>query len=518
MNAMEEKLDNPSCLEILHEVFRAQFEVLWGGDVLDREISGIGLGTYDRNGAPTFWTPNGEKSGYWLAILPEDHSPVLEFLIPSLVRQGVGAVFLVGTTPSQYLPPTTLDLAKKTRLPIVFVSDSSAVESFTEVVSYFTANESADPELPTLLASNSAYLDDPQLLMDLFASRLGASLYLTSSKRDEPIFTSSRESALSAQNQPREVSEVFSSSNEVFHLEARWPYPPSRRSKARLNLYSKYATLCLRPWVLNRHEELVEDQVRKMDLLTALASVEDPTAQDLLAVQAHEYGWKTTAWHIAVWADISHPELAEPSLKLLRQTLHIDLGDSNWVLHGANEICFIFSLADESEIPFSDLYTAPEKLVPPRKHLSFLAISLPQFGTQGLGLAVLEARRLHRHAKANSAGSKVHIQSHKVDDPLLVHVLGGPLAFKQAQAKVRLLVDHPNTELFRTLDTYLQCESNLSETSQRLHIHRNTVSQRLQTVAKLLSFSFDDHKEKLALRCAFEILRSESHVAGKYDR
>ena len=60
-------------------------------------------------------------------------------------------------------------------------------------------------------------------------------------------------------------------------------------------------------------------------------------------------------------------------------------------------------------------------------------------------------------------------------------------------------------QLLATLSTYLDVESNASETAARLHVHRNTVLQRLSRIRELLPIDLDQPADRLAVQVALRL-------------
>ena len=68
-------------------------------------------------------------------------------------------------------------------------------------------------------------------------------------------------------------------------------------------------------------------------------------------------------------------------------------------------------------------------------------------------------------------------------------------------------------DLVKTIETYLNCQCEISETSRRLYVHRNTVKYRIEKMEKMLNCSFRDPSDSLRFRVALligKILESES--------
>lgn len=73
-----------------------------------------------------------------------------------------------------------------------------------------------------------------------------------------------------------------------------------------------------------------------------------------------------------------------------------------------------------------------------------------------------------------------------------LHVLGN-LAFPEGEYEF---------ELRRTMEAYLNCQSDITETSKKVHAHRNTVKYRLTKVEHLLGRSLSDPDFSLMVRLA----------------
>ena len=73
-----------------------------------------------------------------------------------------------------------------------------------------------------------------------------------------------------------------------------------------------------------------------------------------------------------------------------------------------------------------------------------------------------------------------------------------------------------NTELLKTLDTYFRHQTKLAETARKLHIHVNTLRQRLDRIGQILDTSLDDSLVNLNLQLAlrvYEIMPKEDTSA-----
>ncbi|RKJ30086.1 PucR family transcriptional regulator, partial [Butyricicoccus sp. 1XD8-22] len=67
------------------------------------------------------------------------------------------------------------------------------------------------------------------------------------------------------------------------------------------------------------------------------------------------------------------------------------------------------------------------------------------------------------------------------------------------------LPDDEQTILFETLNEYLECHCQISETAKRLFVHRNTVIYRIEKCSSLLNKDLKDPEVTLQLRLALRI-------------
>lgn len=72
-------------------------------------------------------------------------------------------------------------------------------------------------------------------------------------------------------------------------------------------------------------------------------------------------------------------------------------------------------------------------------------------------------------------------------------------------------IDHydrrKNTDLLDTLETYLECAGNLTKTSERLFVHRNTLIQRLERLQALCDIDMQDRSNWLTLQVAIKVYK-----------
>ncbi|MEX1019211.1 MAG: helix-turn-helix domain-containing protein [Litorilinea sp.] len=65
--------------------------------------------------------------------------------------------------------------------------------------------------------------------------------------------------------------------------------------------------------------------------------------------------------------------------------------------------------------------------------------------------------------------------------------------------------DNKNAELVETLEAFFACHGNLSQTANRLHIHRNTLTYRLERIATITQLDLDDADARFSLQLALKL-------------
>lgn len=74
-----------------------------------------------------------------------------------------------------------------------------------------------------------------------------------------------------------------------------------------------------------------------------------------------------------------------------------------------------------------------------------------------------------------------------------------------------------NTDFMRCLETYLVNDKNLVESASILHVHRNTMSYRIEKIKAILNLNMDDKNTSLHLLLSFKILEFAG-VAGSLSQ
>ena len=77
--------------------------------------------------------------------------------------------------------------------------------------------------------------------------------------------------------------------------------------------------------------------------------------------------------------------------------------------------------------------------------------------------------------------------------------------FRKTLGKLISHDDNKHAELVQTLEAFFACHGNLSQTATRLHIHRNTLTYRLEQIANITQLDLDDPEARFALQLALKL-------------
>jgi len=91
---------------------------------------------------------------------------------------------------------------------------------------------------------------------------------------------------------------------------------------------------------------------------------------------------------------------------------------------------------------------------------------------------------------------------------LLTGLSTSPEAARFFRKTLGRLINHDenkHSELVQTLEAFYACHGNLSQTAARLHIHRNTLTYRLEQIASITQLDLDDPDARFSLQLALKL-------------
>lgn len=132
-------------------------------------------------------------------------------------------------------------------------------------------------------------------------------------------------------------------------------------------------------------------------------------------------------------------------------------------------------------------------------------IGFPYDGPEGLRKSFEEAHEALTVGRARYGfGTIAHFKDLGIDR-FLYGWLDSPRSRQLAQGLLNPILGEPNRdELLDTLRVYLECMGRRSQAAQTLHIHRNTLSYRIQHLEQLLKLDLNDAAAQLVLQLALK--------------
>lgn len=136
-------------------------------------------------------------------------------------------------------------------------------------------------------------------------------------------------------------------------------------------------------------------------------------------------------------------------------------------------------------------------------------IGRPYADLVGLRLSLTEAHEASVIANARSGGASgaAHIDQLGVQRVLMGWFSSEEFARYARSILQPVLEADVNHELLRTLEVYLDASCSTTDAARQLGVHRNTVTNRIRRIVKLLGIAFDDPETRLSLQLACRVLR-----------
>ena len=83
--------------------------------------------------------------------------------------------------------------------------------------------------------------------------------------------------------------------------------------------------------------------------------------------------------------------------------------------------------------------------------------------------------------------------------------------YQEQVARIANYDHRKGTDLLDTLETYLECAGNLTKTSAKLFVHRNTLIQRLERLQSLCDIDLQERSNWLTLQVAIKVFKLREH-------
>ncbi|KRC62796.1 hypothetical protein ASE14_02985 [Agromyces sp. Root81] len=248
---------------------------------------------------------------------------------------------------------------------------------------------------------------------------------------------------------------------------------------------------------------LLGDLLTRGDNIT-LGEVEQATAR----------GWQLFGWHVAVQIRAESAVSALPRATIahaLDDGLHahafqmrpigLDRTLAFWVTAGTSQDgAAIGQIAARLKAALNGV----ERTYPGLR--LYAGIGGAREGVAGLGASLGEARHALAFAEAEHGSAVVQRSDAMTANRLVESWIPDGVTREVVTALIApLRAADTSGQLVRTLRTYLDLESNTSETAELLHVHRNTVLQRLRRARELVPIDLDEPSGRLAVRLALRL-------------
>ena len=136
-----------------------------------------------------------------------------------------------------------------------------------------------------------------------------------------------------------------------------------------------------------------------------------------------------------------------------------------------------------------------------------IAISREFIGIDQVSTAHQQCNEVLAIGQRINSGCRVH----RFEDLGYIHTLfhAGPAGMSQNEYVpiLRRLLDERGTDLFNTLESYLDAGGNSVQTAEALHIHRSTLNYRLARIREICAVDLSEPAARLNLQIALKLMR-----------
>lgn len=473
-----------------------------------------------------------------VCVSPPLPSYELEMLLPLFKRHGVNVVVLVRAARSlpahDTLPASTLALADKLSITFVLGEGPASVTATATALHAFLHSDSLQRsdnllalnerlvrqeltpercciELGALIPGEVAVVDSFGLVLSGYINRYALEFFLETHAIQAPctVINAQGGDALDADRAPRVLAVPVPGPNhrEITDLWIVTTFPGSAADSEVTGAYELFslAAVALSSWSVRRKSESDYFDSARSTILAQLATVSGQVPEHL-ASQALSVGWNLSAWHTVISVRTSArsestdlgPHL-KVALKARGHEIEVNRYAEHWLVWESRK-------SQPSREDYEKLLTAIERLRGTEaSHLVF-GVARPRFGPDGFAAGLIEAEGFVRQAGTTLRRRPIVDARESPAAQLIRSALQDQGLTKIATRFLGALADPQNIHLRLTLAQYLACESSTAETARALHMHRNTIIQRLERTERLFRSPVSDPDVKLALRIALRVL------------
>ena len=461
--------------------------------------------------------------GIWISSWIPSYA--LEILLPQLKRKGVGVVILIPTTPQDFQPLSefglsTLELARKLRMNVVALHQPQATVAVAASLNRFMGSDLWARSINMTAFTHAVHQMEPspEGVVSELRKYVNARIAVINSLGlplagavDRPLaFGNIGASPLFDPSQTPNLISVplpplMEDDDPALWILAEFqPDAPSFELEAAQELMELGALSLLR-WLSRQRFASEQFQSARSAIVSQLA-VAGGAIPDHVISQALSVGWNLSGWHTLISVRAPRKSLAHEIGRMLpaaltRYDYTVDSSEyiDHWLIWETRQ-------DQPTRRDYRDFVAALDSLRPPPETGIVFGVARPRFGPEGFARSIAEAEDFARQASSSKGRRQIVDAQESVATQLIRTTLHDPALVRQATKFLKRLSEPDADYLRKTLDTYLQSESNLAETSRALEVHRNTVVKRIEKIEELLDAPLENPDTKFALRIALRIL------------
>ncbi|MDQ0028508.1 PucR family transcriptional regulator [Arthrobacter bambusae] len=465
--------------------------------------------------------------GIWISSWIPSYA--LEILLPQLKRKGVGVVILIPATPQDFQPLSefglsTLELARKLGMNVVALHEPHATVAVAAALSRFMGSDLWARSINMTAFTQAVHQMEPspEVVVSELKKYVNAriavinslGLPLAGALERPPEFGSIGVSALFDPNQTPSLISVPSPPLMEDDDPALWilaefqPDAPSFELEAAKELMELGALSLLR-WLSRQRFASEQFQSARSAIVSQLA-VAGGAIPDHVVSQALSVGWNLNGWHTLISVRAPRKSLAHDVGRMLpaalaRYDYRVDSSEyiDHWLIWETRQ-------DQPTRGDYRDFVAALDSLRPPPETGIVFGVARPRLGPEGFARSIAEAEEFARQASSSKGRRQIVDAQESVATQLIRTTLHDPSLVRPATKFLKRLSEPDADYLRKTLATYLQSESNLTETARALEVHRNTVVKRIEKIEELLDSPLENPDTKFALRIALRILEISS--------
>ena len=264
------------------------------------------------------------------------------------------------------------------------------------------------------------------------------------------------------------------------------------------------AALGVTAWAATSRLETQQDATARSAALMQLLTSRREMPAHVVEV-AMGLGWSLNGWHVALCLRVTEPlpvTMVDSMTERVRAAVHRQQPGAEVVRAGQGWLCWITYRFEPASDVTDAIIASAWQIVHVLPTQMVAGVGSPQRGGAGLVDTLVEAQDLA--ASAGYVGGR-NVVEHARASAARRLVMSAVASAEVSTGSSRLLEplrDLGGEALLTTLETYLALDSSKAETAAALHLHRNTVTKRLERIEQVLKVDLRDPEVRFALRIA----------------